>query len=230
MIKVCISKDEVLRYSGCRNKEIDEGIERLTEECINEAKGIIRLRYIYKFFDIYRKDKKLFLKDCIIGFESQALQKFLQNSESCALMAVTLGNLMDTRIRYYEKSDMTKALILDACATAAVEEACDRVCEMIKKEAAIKGKTITSRFSPGYGDLSLDIQRNFISVLEADRTIGLTASANNILIPGKSVTAIVGLTDKTDETENTGCINCSKYPECQFRKEKGSCGNQRTFR
>lgn len=101
---------------------------------------------------------------------------------------------------------------------------------MIKKEAAVKGKTITSRFSPGYGDLSLDIQRNFISVLEADRTIGLTASANNILIPGKSVTAIVGLTDKIDETENTGCINCSKYPECQFRKEKGSCGNQRTFR
>lgn len=50
-------------------------------------------------------------------------KNFFEDSESCALMAVTLGNLMDTRIRYYEKSDMTKALILDACATAAVEEA-----------------------------------------------------------------------------------------------------------
>lgn len=227
MIELCISKDEVLRYSGCKNKEIDKIIEGLIEECIDEAKRIIRVRYVYKIFDLYRKDEKLFLKDSVISFESQALWKFLQRSESCALMAVTLGNLMDTRIRYYEKSDMARAVILDACATAAVEEACDRVCEIIKKEAGLKRKTLTSRFSPGYGDLPLDIQGEFISVLEADRAIGLTASAHNILIPGKSVTAIAGLIDRAYETENKGCLNCSKYPECEFRRRKDCCGNQR---
>lgn len=219
-MELCINKNEVLRYLGYKNKGLDENTDNLIKECIKEAEKIIKPGFVYKFFDICKENDKLFFENSVIEFKSKALLRHLEKSESCALMAVTLGSFIDTRIRYYEKSDMTKALILDSCATAAVEEVCDKVCEMIKKETLTKEKSITSRFSPGYSDLSLNIQGDFISMLQADRAIGLNASAQSILIPRKSVTAVVGLVDLKCITENRGCIDCSKYPECEFRRKK----------
>jgi cobalamin-dependent methionine synthase I len=49
------------------------------------------------------------------------------------------------------------------------------------------------RFSPGYGDLSLSVQSDLLNVLDARRNIGLTLSDSLMMIPQKSVTAIVGL-------------------------------------
>lgn len=219
-MELSISKDEVLRYLGYKNRGLDEDTESLIEECIKEAEKIIKPGFVYKFFDICKRNDVLLFKNSIIEFKSRALLKHLEKSDSCALMAVTLGSFIDTKIRYYEKSDMTKALILDSCATAAVEEACDKVCEIIKKETLIKGKSITSRFSPGYGDLPLNIQSDFISLLQADRTIGLNASAQSILIPRKSVTAVVGLVDLNYKSEERGCLTCSKYSDCEFRRKK----------
>lgn len=219
MIKsLYINKDEVLRYLGYRNQGLEENIEKLIDGCINEVRDIIKVRFVYKFFEISMDNEKIFLENCTINFQSKSLLKHLKNSKSCVLMAVTLGSLIDTKIRYYEKLDMTKALILDACATTAIEEACDRVCEMVKKEAEPRGKTITSRFSPGYGDLGLNIQSDFISVLEADKIIGLTSTRSSILLPRKSVTAVVGLIDANNENENNGCLYCNKSSECQFKR------------
>ncbi|NMA03655.1 MAG: vitamin B12 dependent methionine synthase [Clostridiales bacterium] len=112
------------------------------------------------------------------------------------MMAVTLGNDVDAKIRYYERKSITRALILDACATAAVEEICDRICDELGKTVNKENKTLTSRYSPGYGDLPIHIQNDFLSVLGAQKAIGLTANSHSILIPRKSVTAIVGVVEE----------------------------------
>lgn len=224
-INLNINRDEILRYLGYRNQVIDENTERLMEECIGEIRSIAKVRFVYKFFEIYREDGKLFLKNCVINFDSKDILRHLEKSESCAMMAVTLGSAVDSRIRYYEKVDMVKALILDSCATTAVEEVCDNVCEAIEKKTKAEGMVLTERFSPGYGDLRLDIQKDFIRVLEADKVIGLTASSNSILMPRKSVTAVVGLISPDNKTYKRGCSNCSKYEECEFRRRNGHCGS-----
>ncbi len=52
------------------------------------------------------------------------------------------------------------------------------------------------RFSPGYGDCPLSAQRSIVnSVLNATRLIGLTVTPTSLLIPTKSVTAVIGLFD-----------------------------------
>lgn len=86
-----------------------------------------------------------------------------------------------------------KALIIDACATTAVEELCDIVEEKIREETEEKRMKITFRYSSGYGDFPIDIQNDFLRVLDAQKKIGLMLSEINLLFPRKSVTAIIGI-------------------------------------
>ncbi len=140
-------------------------------------------------------------------------------------MAVTLGNDVEKRTRLYEKTNLTKALIFDACATTAVEEICDAVEEEIKEKALAEGMDITYRYSPGYGDLSLDIQSSFLRALDAQKRIGLTVSENNLLFPRKSVTAIIGIVESRNRKNKRSCKECSNYENCSFRREGESCGD-----
>ena len=63
----------------------------------------------------------------------------------------------------------------------------------MREEFTKNGSTLTPRFSPGYGDLSLDLQTDLIRITEAQKHIGITLSENLIMIPTKSVTAIIGI-------------------------------------
>lgn len=220
MEHIKINKDEVLRYLGYKSQRMDEKINDLIEECILEIKETAEVKYIYNYFQITGREPHITLEKGLIELPGKGIRRHLKNSEECVLMGVTLGNLVDTKIRYYEKIDMTKALILDACATAFVEEVCHRVCCIIGKEDKTRGKSLSYRFSPGYGDLPLDIQKSFLSVLDAEKRIGLTASSNNILLPRKSVTAIVGIQNESSSLEKKGCDLCDNN-DCMYKKEGG---------
>ena len=86
------------------------------------------------------------------------------------------------------------------------------------------GKALTPRYSPGYGDLSINIQNQLLDILDAKKSIGLSATSNNILIPRKSVTAIIGIIDDKYKKLENACLNCSKYESCNFRKGDEICG------
>ena len=235
MNKIPRDKDEVLRYLGYRNQNLDKITDNLIDECMEEMRGLIKKKHIHRFFDICREDNNIYLKETNLALTGDDIKNHLKESENCILMAVTLGNDVDSKIRYYERKSITRALILDACATAAVEEICDEICEELEQIVNKENKTLTSRYSPGYGDLSIDIQKDFLSVLGAEKAIGLTASSHSILIPRKSVTAIVGVIDiknedqlsPGDNTEDNTCLSCKNYPTCMFRREGGRCAGYR---
>ena len=48
------------------------------------------------------------------------------------------------------------------------------------------------RFSPGYGDLSLEVQKEIFSLLDCPRKIGVSLGDSLLMTPSKSVTAIIG--------------------------------------
>ena len=98
---------------------------------------------------------------------------------------------MDALLRRTQLADLSRCLVLESCATAAIEEVCDRAEGLIAAE--FPGKSLTSRFSPGYGDLPVTVQGEFLALLDAPRRIGLCATGSSILTPRKSVTAVLGL-------------------------------------
>jgi len=197
-----IDRNEVLRYLRTAKDFEDESIDKLIDESIEEIKKIINFRYTYKKYIISVEEDGVDIKNTTLFLAGKSIKRHLQNSEEAYLMAATLGNQVDKRIAYYEKTSITKSMIFDACATTAIEEGCDQVEEMIKKKVLKAGNTgITFRYSPGYGDLDIDIQQDFLRVLNAPRKIGLTASKYNMLLPSKSVTAVIGVLNEEDTAE-----------------------------
>lgn len=218
-------KEEVLRYLGYKNQKIQQSLNDLIDECIKEVQGYIKPKYIFEIYDIKKSKDKIELISSILTFRGKDIINHLKDSKKCVVMAVTLGNDIDTKIRYYEKFNLTKALILDACATSAVENLCDKVQEDIKNKAKSINMGITFRYSPGYGDFSIDIQKDIISSLEANKKIGLSSTENYILIPRKSVTAVIGFQEESIKSKPVTCELCNKYDSCEYKKGGRSCEN-----
>ena len=103
-----------------------------------------------------------------------------------------------------------------ACGSALVEAGCDAA----EREIAgrMPGLYLTDRFSPGYGDMPLAQMREICEVLGAQRAIGLTVSAGGVMIPRKSVTAILGISDVPVARRPAGCEGCAARETCALRR------------
>lgn len=222
--EIKIPKDEVLRYLGYKKQKMDDSFLKLIDETIKEAEDIIELKYLANKYKIELKDAGVLIEGTNLLLTGNDIKEHLKNSQEVILIAVTLGRNIEKKISYYERINLTKAVILDSCATAAVEELCDKIEVLIKEEMISKMQGITFRYSPGYGDLPLDIQGSFIKSINAEKLIGLTVSNHNLLMPRKSVTAIVGIIDKKYEQHKKGCEVCKNYENCSYRREGISCG------
>lgn len=220
-----INKNEVLRYLGYNGQEIQEDLKNLIEDCRNETRAISNTKYIYEYFDIEHTSQGIKVVNSDTTFISNDIKNHLKDCHSIVIMAVTAGANIEKNIKLMEKTNLTKALIMDACATTLVEEVCDEIEKAIKIQAESKKLNITSRFSPGYGDLSLEAQKDIVSLINSNRRIGLNLSSNNILFPRKSVTAIIGIGKIEKKNNINKCINCNKKDTCLFRRKGKSCGS-----
>jgi len=132
-MKFKIDKKEVLRYLQVSKKINDEKINVLIDKTITEIKDLINLRYLYQKFPIKITDQGVKVEGTTLILKGESIRKHLKNSEKIYIMAATLGTQVDRKISYYEKISVTKSMIFDACATAAIEGACDYIEAKIKK-------------------------------------------------------------------------------------------------
>lgn len=121
--------------------------------------------------------------------KSRSLAKFLAPCTSAVLFAATLGMGVERYLCSLESSGAANVFFADAAASAFIEAVCDRAEEMISERFG----NVTGRFSPGYGDLSLDIQAPLLSALNAGRMLGVTLTDSMLMIPRKTVSAIIGV-------------------------------------
>ena len=223
-IEININENEVLRYLGYKGQKIEEELLLKIRDTIEEGKKLFAPKVIYKEYPINILENGVDVVGTTLVLEGNDIKKLLIGSNRCILMAATIGNYIEKKIRLYERIDLTRGMILDSVSTTAVEELCDKVCALIEKDIIEDFEDLTFRYSPGYGDLSLNIQKNFIEVLDATRKIGVNASEHMLLFPRKSVTAIVGIRKKLGKKTKKSCINCKNYENCLYRKEENSCG------
>lgn len=182
---------EALRYLRYKDNNIDEETSRLINESIAMLYDIGEPKYVYKVFDIEHKDN-------IVSFENQlhihskSLSKLFNNCEKSAIFAATIGFEVEKRINYYSKTNLSKSVVFDACSAAYIEALCDYIEYEIESLADNDGYDITYRYSPGYGDVPISHQKDILSILNAQKYIGLSALESFILVPRKSVTAFIG--------------------------------------
>lgn len=205
-------RHEILRYAGVRTESPDLG--PLMESVLNEAEPVLQGRVCWQQFSIVRKDSILDLGFAETG--SRDLIRHLDGCDQIILFGATIGLPLDRLISKYSALSPARALMLQAVGTERIEGLCDIFCGMLQQKVRETGLEIRSRFSPGYGDLPLDIQKDIFRVLECSRTIGLTLNESLIMSPSKSVTAIVGLGKPCCSSHRSGCSQCSKT-DCVYR-------------
>ena len=146
----------------------------------------------------------------------------LAQCDQAVLLACTLGTKFYAMVRSAQVRDMARAVILDACGSALVEQGCDEAERDIA--ARFPGLYLTDRFSPGYGDLPLSLQPGLCAVLDAERRVGIHVTSSFLMNPGKSVTAVIGLSDKPQMARIRGCAWCAMRETCTLRKGGKTCG------
>lgn len=220
-----INSNEVLRYLGYKGQTLDERIITNIEKSKDLVRSAINLRYMVKRYKIEEVKEGISLKETNFILKGQDIKKHLKLCKECILIAVTLSNDFERLLRLYERKSLSESIIMDSCGTTAIEEGCDLLEESIRKDMEKENKYITARYSPGYGDLPIEIQNDFINLLNCQKEIGLTCSENNILIPRKSVTAIIGISEENIKKQTQKCAVCLKNKDCLYRRKGDSCGN-----
>ena len=208
-----VNRREILRYAGA--KEESPALAALLEDVLAEALPLLTGRVCWREFPLTRQDDHLQL-----GFAetaSAALSRNLQSCDRIVVFAATLGLPLDRLMARYGRISPAKALLLQAVGAERIEALCDAFCAQLQRDAAASGLHTAPRFSPGYGDLPLELQRDIFRVLDCSRQIGLTLNESFLMSPGKSVTAIVGLGPHASPGQHTGCRSCGKT-DCPYRR------------
>ena len=216
-----LNTDEVLRYMGCPPEKADQALRGQVESCTRELLGTVRPRWSWRAVEISFEAGGVRLENGLL-LPGEDLKAHLSGCGRAAIFCATLGAEADALIRRAERLDMGRALTLDCCASAAVEEACGQI------EGELQGKfpgcSFPFRYSPGYGDLPLEVQGPLLDLLDAPRRAGLCATASHLLTPRKSVTAILGVAEGEIEQKKRSCLGCPAQGSCQYRKAGGHCG------
>ena len=213
-----IDRGQVLRYLGCRgayDEALEEELLRWSETLRAEAEP----RAVWKLFPLL---PDFALAGTCFRLEGEAIHTLLKDCDQVILMAATLGNSVERLIRRTQAVDMAGALILDACGSAAIENVCDNLCAELA--AGFAPRYLTDRFSPGYGDMPLSQQRELFAALDVTRRIGVTLTDSGLMLPQKSVTALIGVSDRPQTLRPRGCAACSLHDTCAYRKDGKLCG------
>ena len=209
---------ETIRYLGYGKNRPDDTVLGLIEEALAEVEAATDFRSVLRRFPMTLRGTSVTAGG--LTLTSANLTKNLAGCEEVLFYAATLGVGVDRLLNRNLKLHIAKAAVIQAAAAAYIEECIDRELSELSESLAKEGMYLRPRFSPGYGDLSLTVQGEFLQVLEAAKRIGLTLSEGGIMLPEKSVTAIIGISCRDDQCPVQGCESCGKT-NCAFRRCPG---------
>ena len=184
-----IPEKEYRKYLGIRpGVEADPRLEALIADCAAEVREHMRIRGCARVCPVTVTEGP----SLSLGFaetQSSALAKNISGCDRAVVYAVTAGAEIDRLIAKYGKTSTSRAVVLDAVASAAAEGAAEEICRAAEEEF---GK-LRPRFSPGFGDLPLSLQGDLLRYVDAGRKAGIRLTQTMMLVPSKSTTAIVGI-------------------------------------
>lgn len=199
-----LNQREIGRYLGYGAASLPPEVAEYAAQCERELERTAAPRTI---------GRRLSLS--ILRGESRDLDFHLRHCEEGFLLAVTLGSEADRLLRRWSALSMAKAAVGQAVCAVWLDDLLSDYCAVLLKELP-PGSYLTPPYSPGYGDWPLTAQRRVLDTLDAYKTIGLTLTAGGMLVPEKSITCVVGISDRKEDACGQKCMRCRKT-DCPFR-------------
>lgn len=212
-----LNRSDALRYMGYGNREPDGTTEKLLDKCEKELLRTIDGKYLYRVFPLVDGQ----IPDSKFHLDGESIKRHLEGCTKAIFLCATLSDSVDRLIRIKQISAMAEALVIDALASAAVEQVCDVAENEILQDFSYFDHTW--RFGLGYGDFPLAGQSAFLDILDAPKRIGVCVNEGQLLTPTKSVTCIIGLGHNLSKERIKSCDMCSLGGKCTFRLNGGTC-------
>lgn len=214
---LAIDPKETRRYAGLMTADFDE---TLIEDACLEGRLLADPKGIWQVYD-YDCVQQIVKADPPFLIKGEKIGAHLAGAEKVVILAATVGDAIEEKVTQYFSADRyAYAVLLDAAATTAVEQIADAMEKAIQPKASAQGYTMRWRFSPGYGDWSMTQQPELLRTSSAAQ-IGIRLSESLMLIPRKSITAIIGLVRENTHNSSphapNGCAACDKL-DCPSRK------------
>ena len=212
-----LNMNEILKYLGFRGQELTEEIAEQIRRCTDEVLAAATPRLTYRHAP---------LEDgAVLGvtFAGNDISRMLEPCEEVVLFGATLGPGVERLMMRYEVVNAADSVIMDACASTAIENICNNFESDMRSAVEAEGRYLTDRFSPGYGDLPISEQPKFFALLDMTRRIGVSLTPTTIMVPRKSVTAIMGIARTPQPHRPPDCEHCLMFRTCPFRKAGRRC-------
>ena len=210
-----IDKKEVLRYRGHRSDDVPAQLDKTADEVIEKISAYITPRFVQSRFSVTQTDGGVMLDNGLI-LQGEDIKKHLDGCDECYIICATVGVGADSFIRTMSALGGVYALLADGAATRAVEAVCDSVENSLRDELKKEKRYLTWRYSPGYGDFPFTQQPDILSLLKADRMLGVTCNESCMMIPAKSVTAVMGIAKHKPRAKTHSCDRCPNKENCNF--------------
>ena len=214
-----IDRDEALRYLRIRRP--DMAAREAIEPAAAELERSVTPRFTFACYPLEHGAEGEKLVGANLTLPGKMARTMLAECTHAVLLLCTLGAPFETMLRAVSARDMAKAAMLDACGSAYVEAGCADAEEAIA--ARFPDRFLTDRFSPGYGDLPLALQPALCAALDSRRRLGVTVTESLLMIPTKTVSAVIGLADTPQPARVRGCAFCALRDTCAFRKGGTTC-------
>lgn len=182
---------DALRYMRVPPEGRDDELVRTVLEAFGRLEGYVEPRCVWGRFHVIHFDGGFELEGAYIY--SNDIARLTSRGDDCILLAATLGHEVDRQITLAQNRNMLDGIALDACASVRIDAFIDQFMRTEIVTGLRKGERLTHRFSPGYGDLSMNVTEDIIAILNATKRIGLSVTRSLMMSPVKSVTAIAGI-------------------------------------
>ena len=185
--KLNIDRKETFRYLGYHfggSVPDDPELDKMVTELEKKLKEAVTPRCAYEIYALEVKDDSCVLSSDkqVLMINSARLSAHIRGCRNAILFAATLGPGADMLIRRYNGRSTIKPAILQAVGAAAIEAFADEVTDIIRSNPDTSD--LKMRFSPGYGDFSLEYQNDFFSLLSLEKNLGMSLNSA-LLMNGK---------------------------------------------
>jgi len=214
---LAVSKDEIISTLGYAEGAIPVHFEEMIDDILSRLPKYCEIQAGYRLLDVKESEDRndgLFIGGKFFKLQEIVTSK-LRNSEKAALFVCTIGQAMEIWVKKsYAEGDAALSYLVDAVASATVEQATDVLHDQIKKQMQMRGLKITNRYSPGYCNWSV-VEQHLLFSFFPYNFCGIILTESALMVPIKSVSGIVGAGTAVKRVDYT-CDVCG-VKDCTYR-------------
>ncbi|HOO70722.1 MAG TPA: hypothetical protein PK926_03095 [Spirochaetota bacterium] len=153
-----------------------------------------------------------------VVFTGPGLERALGSPSKIIAYVLTLGDLS----ALYRGKELLAQYLLDTWASLYCELAFREFYERIGLEYGAHKFFLSPRCSPGYADFGLGNQEGIFALLRPEK-IGVALSSGLMMVPEKTVSGIIGVSDRPFASGPSPCERCTLRETCKHR-DTSLCG------